>query len=185
MELPLGQYRAKTSKLPKITKKGAIIIKYIPGYEGLYSITIDGRVWSHKKKKFLTPSYGLTSKYPVYMLYKEGKRFRTTASRLVAITYIPNDNMNLVVDHIDGNIKNNHVSNLQWIEQKDNIRRSYKTRGPNRYFKRCKLYYKEKLIKSFGSIRSACRYYQKYLNGSFSSLYKYHKVGDFEVRCND
>jgi hypothetical protein len=27
----------------------------IPGYEGLYAVTEDGKVWSYKFKKFLAP----------------------------------------------------------------------------------------------------------------------------------
>lgn len=183
VELPRGQYRAKTSKSPYIS--GGDNTKDIPNYEGIYAITEDGRLWSYKKKQFITPSYGKTSKYPIYSLCKNGKRFRTTVSRLVAMAYIHNDDCTLVVDHIDGDIENNHFSNLQWITQKKNIHRSYKTMGPIRNYRTCKLYYKDKLIKTFGSVSSACRYYQTEFNGSYSSLAKYRKIGDFEVRCND
>ena len=45
--------------------------------------------------------------------------------RLVAETYIPNDNPELdTVDHIDGDKSNNSVENLQWMSRGDNIRKS-------------------------------------------------------------
>ena len=43
--------------------------------------------------------------------------------RLLAIVFIPNPNTYEVVDHIDGNTKNNKLENLQWCTQKQNVQK--------------------------------------------------------------
>jgi hypothetical protein len=46
-------------------------------------------------------------------------------NRLVALTYIPNPNNLPIVLHLDNDPFNNHVSNLKWGTQKDNIRQAH------------------------------------------------------------
>ena len=92
-------------------------MKDIPGYQGLYAITPQGKVWSYCSQKFLkeTPNeYG----YLKVTLFKKGcpkKCFYI--HKLVAITYIlkPLSDQELTVDHIDKNHLNNNVSNLRWV----------------------------------------------------------------------
>lgn len=160
--------------------------KEIPGYEGLYSVTENGVVTNIRTNKPLKREYGKTSKYPVYALCKNGKRKRRTVSRIVAMAFLPIDNCdNLVVDHIDGNIENNHVSNLQWITQRENIHRSYRIMTQVRNYRKCCLYEGAELRGEFRSVVEACRFAAKHFGVSFSSLNKYRKANGFEVRCND
>lgn len=44
--------------------------------------------------------------------------------KLVATHFIPNPNNFETIDHIDGNKKNNNVTNLQWMSRGDNVRKS-------------------------------------------------------------
>lgn len=46
-------------------------------------------------------------------------------SRLVAETYIPNPDSMSDVRHVDGNTRNNHISNLEWVSHTDTQRDSY------------------------------------------------------------
>jgi len=86
-----------------------------------YSINKDGQVWSHFFNKFLKQQTDKQG-YKTIKLYDDGdgtyKRYKI--HRLVAITYIPNPNNLLQVNHKDGNKQNNHVDNLEWVTPKEN-----------------------------------------------------------------
>lgn len=53
--------------------------------------------------------------------YNTGNRKLVSVHRLVAEAFIPNPDNLLVVDHVDRNPKNNHVSNLRWATHLQNI----------------------------------------------------------------
>lgn len=47
----------------------------------------------------------------------------------------PDSNLkNPTVDHVDGDISNNHYSNLEWVSQSENVRRAL-ARNPKKKFK--------------------------------------------------
>ena len=97
-------------------------MKDIKNYEGLYAVTSCGRVWSHKRKKFLVPRanrYG----YLYVNLSRNGKYTSYTIHRLVAEAYLPNPSNLPDVDHIDNDKTHNYLNNLQWITHKDNVRK--------------------------------------------------------------
>lgn len=50
-----------------------------------------------------------------------GKNSSKTAHRLIALTFLPNPENKPCVNHIDGNTKNNSVSNLEWCTQQENM----------------------------------------------------------------
>jgi hypothetical protein len=87
-----------------------------------YMISSYGRI-KNKNGKVLkthldntTPSGG----YYNINLFNNGKKIKKRIHRLVAEAFLGKQN-GLVVNHIDGNQKNNNVENLEWITQKDNI----------------------------------------------------------------
>lgn len=109
-------------------------MKDIFRYEGEYAITTDGRVWSHKTKKFLklrgSGKYGigrkLKRKYKTIALWTKGKGYvYFYIHRLVAGTYIPNPDNLSTVNHLDFDPTNNDVSNLEWCSNVDNLRHSF------------------------------------------------------------
>jgi hypothetical protein len=102
-------------------------MKDILGYEGLYALTEEGKVWSypskkHRKGMFLVPD--LANGYFRVTLYKNKQAKRISIHRLVALTFIPNDVPinKAVINHIDGNKINNHVSNLEWCTLSENAK---------------------------------------------------------------
>lgn len=150
----------------------------IKGFEN-YEIFEDGRVYSSKTNKFIK---GYCSNYAYVDLFKQGKRTRYSRHRLVAEHFIPNPYNYPIVGHKDDNCFNNNVDNLYWTTQKENVHKEYSKCSPIRNFKKCKLFYKNILIKEFESISECARYSQKELCLSKSSLMKYLKYGDYNIK---
>lgn len=67
-------------------------MKDIPGYEGLYSITEDGQVWSHYRNKFIALNNTALG-YKEALLSKKGVRRHYGVHRLVLMTYKPVEGM--------------------------------------------------------------------------------------------
>lgn len=110
----------------------------VPGYEGVYSITPDGRMWMHSRiLVYDTHDFeiaGLWKKPHVtakgYWRYavQDGDKVRTLrVHRLVASAYIPNPDDLPEVNHINGDKANNHVSNLEWATRKKNMAHAHQT----------------------------------------------------------
>ena len=98
-------------------------MKDVVGYEGLYAVTSCGKVWSYRRKKFLSP--GINKKGYLYViLCKNNERKNYKIHRLVAEAYLPNPENLPQVDHIDNDKTHNYVNNLQWITNKDNCRKA-------------------------------------------------------------
>ena len=86
------------------------------------------------------------------------KSFRV--HRLVAITFIPNDNpkRKRYVNHKDGNKTNNKVSNLEWITPANNIKHAIENGLIKRLTRKVQQYDQEgNLIKTFNSIKEASK----------------------------
>jgi hypothetical protein len=95
-------------------------IKKIEGHEE-YSITNNGRVFSHKWGKFKEVKPQLTEKgYHKVWLYKDKKRSMHFVHRLVLKTFGEPVEGKYVVNHKDGNPLNNFIENLEWVTPKEN-----------------------------------------------------------------
>lgn len=97
----------------------------IEGYEGLYAVTADGRVWSYRNQKFLKPISNKAG-YLQVVLYKSGKRKAYYLHRLTSEAFIPNPLGLPQVNHKDENPSHNWISNLEWCDAKYNT--NYGTR---------------------------------------------------------
>lgn len=126
-----------------------IVMKDIPGYEGLYAATEDGRVWSYRRKKFMKPS-GEPNNYQVMWLTDaEGNMTCCYVHRLIAATYLPNPDNLPEVNHKDEHKDHNWVDNLEWCTTKYNLLYSHVGSQPKKPV-RC-----IELDKIFPSIRQA------------------------------
>lgn len=106
-------------------------MKYIPNYEGHYSATKCGKIWSHKTKKFL--KFGITNcGYEKVCLSKKGKKYWFCVHRLIAETFLKKDK-GKIVNHKNGIKADNRVENLEWVTQSENHRHARKlglNKGP-------------------------------------------------------
>ena len=160
----------------------------IEGYEDYY-ITDTGQVIS---MKYNTPRIMKTyldrnDRYVYIKLCKNNKTKAFAIHQLVAQAFIPNPHNYKEVDHIDNNPQNNNKDNLQWIDHKNNIYKSYNTMSQYRNCIEVDIYYQQQYIKSMRSIKEAAEYCNKQYGSSISILRKYykHKDIDLKIRCND
>ena len=87
-----------------------------------YEVTECGKVWSHYNNRFLKMAVSTKhhDKYGKYMLSQDGKQRFITAHRLVAFAYLDKPHGRDYVNHIDGDIYNNSISNLEWVTALEN-----------------------------------------------------------------
>ena len=107
----------------KITKEVVIMRSYV--YDGQithYQISENGDLYNEKTNNY--PKGWINSQgYRCYYLNIDGKSKTFFAHRLVAETFIPNnDPKKDCVNHIDGNKLNNHITNLEWVSKVENNR---------------------------------------------------------------
>lgn len=99
-------------------------MKDIIGYEGLYAITEEGRVWGHKRKRFLSTKVDKDG-YLRVTLFKDGKATTVSVHRLVARAFLPNPNGLAQVHHKNGIRTDASVENLQWVSGNRNLAYMY------------------------------------------------------------
>lgn len=108
--------------------------KDVVGYEGLYVVSSYGRVRRVQKKEPMKITY---TPYGTVTLCKNHHKKIGLVHRLVAIAFIPNPENKTAVNHIDGNKRNNIVTNLEWNTYKENCIHAYK-KGLSKVSDKCK-----------------------------------------------
>lgn len=114
----------------------------IPGYEGLYEVSNQGRVKSlskmcgGKNNPYISKETILKNRlnsrgYYMNTLTKDGKAKHFNTHQLVAMAFLGHtpDGHNIVVDHIDANKLNNNVENLQTTTNRHNCAKDKKPKS--------------------------------------------------------
>ena len=111
--------------------------------------------------------------------------------------FIPNPDNKEQVNHIDGNILNNNVSNLEWCTCQENIWHSInilgydggKGQSKEHTSKKCKLFIDDIEICEFKNICEACAYAKENYNIPYTQLQKHHQSRNARLeileKCND
>ncbi|MCM3488805.1 NUMOD4 motif-containing HNH endonuclease [Alkalihalophilus marmarensis] len=107
--------------------------KDIPGYEGIYEASNTGKIRTCRDKTTHSVRHGIrkweqrelkqkVSKDDCHRvcLWKEKKDKTWLVHRLVALTFLRKPNGKDYINHIDGDRHNNHVSNLEWCDHREN-----------------------------------------------------------------
>lgn len=99
----------------------AKIIPFTSTWTKPYFIDVKGAVYNFKGKKLA----GAKTKqgYTLYSLSNEGKVKTTYTHTLLHATYVKKIKDGNIVDHINGDIDDNRLVNLQQITQRENIRK--------------------------------------------------------------
>lgn len=96
----------------------------IPGFPN-YLITRCGNVVNKRTKRILKNSINKDG-YAKIRLSDSQKKKSYSVHRLVGMAFIKNPNNLPQINHLDGNKKNNKVTNLEWCDQSENSKHSFR-----------------------------------------------------------
>lgn len=159
-------------------------MKKIKGFDD-YFINQNWKVYSIKTGELIELKPYLDSKkkyWLIKLIDNNGIRKSKLVHRLVAETFIPNQNNYPEVNHKDKNTKNCKLSNLEWCTRKYNLYDSYKTMSQNRNYKKCELLKDNESIGIFDGIRKAANYAYENYGISKYSLEKYLISKNFKIK---
>lgn len=108
-------------------------LRPIPGFDGVYSVTSDGRVWIHPRTwstgaggKICRHHSGMWARlhtnrrYITFNASINGKKFSLLVHRAVALAWIPNPKGLPQVNHKSADRQENHTANLEWVTASGN-----------------------------------------------------------------
>lgn len=106
-----------------------MFLRPVVGYDGIFSVTESGDVYSHRTFKFLAQGE-LHNGYKCISSRiggRKGKCICLRVHRMVAEAYVMNEDGKPFVNHIDGNKHNNHFKNLEWCTSQENMSHAFRT----------------------------------------------------------
>ena len=100
---------------------------FLPEIRDLYTITDKGEVYSDITGLMKTRNKGNTEYQIINFMRNDGKKKTYRLHRLVLMAFKPIANPeDMEVNHIDGNKKNNCLSNLEWCTSSENQNHAFK-----------------------------------------------------------
>lgn len=159
----------------------------VKGFEDYYYISSTGRLKAlarpdtmphnggvlHyiRKERIMSPAVDDKGYSQVRLGFGNNRKY-IRIHRLVSEAFIPNPDRLPVVNHIDGNPRNNHYSNLEWCTQSHNVRHSYtigRHKPANRGYKFDKLQYRVIVECRAAGMKlvDICRYFKISTNGVY------------------
>lgn len=101
---------------------------FLPNIKDLYTINDNGEIFSDISGKMKTRNKGNTEYQIINFMTQEGKKKTYRVHRLVMMAFKPIKDMDkLEVNHIDGDKKNNALSNLEWCSASENQKHAFQT----------------------------------------------------------
>lgn len=98
-----------------------ITMKDIPTWEGLYKATTDGRIYSVRRHKFLTPIINNIGYHQVRLFFKD-RREQLEVSHLIYTTFKGPIPKGYHCHHLNGRKECNNIQNLMLINGREHIR---------------------------------------------------------------
>lgn len=95
--------------------------KPIPGFELLYEVSESGAIRTLRSNRILKPQPNSNGYLRVLLYGHHGHVGWRSVHRLVASAFLPNPSEFPIVRHLDDDKTNNHVYNLAWGTQAENV----------------------------------------------------------------
>lgn len=114
------------------------IWKDIPGYEGIYQASTEGRIRSLKRNKELMLKISpVENAYPIVSLHSNNIKKTFRLHKLIAITFLNHISAKheLVIDHINGIREDNRLKNLRIVSQRENTLFGYDKKNTSSKFR--------------------------------------------------
>ena len=110
-------------------------ITTISGYDGLYSITCHGKVFSNGRLARQMKDFDNGRGYRYVSLYKDGKYKNYLVHRLVYLEFAGDIPEEMEVNHIDGDKCNNNLFNLELVTRTQNMQHASENNllNPNKH----------------------------------------------------
>jgi hypothetical protein len=172
------------------------IRKNIPGYEGLYQASIEGRIRGLDRKDSRGRRVHGKIKEPVRhkagylycMMYdSDGRNKNCTVHSLVASAFLGRRCHDMVIDHIDNNKGNNRPENLRYVTQTENLQNSKRwsyrkcKTGPQKSGNNYSCFCRGKYIGMFPTVGEAEDAYEYAIkNGEQAAREKFRKRKDYQ-----
>jgi len=95
------------------------VLTPIPGYEDYYAATPCGRIWTVRRRKFMSPSYSWDGyQRVIFRVNKVESAF--TVHQLVLLTFVGPRPVGMVINHKNFIRDDNRVENLEYVTAVEN-----------------------------------------------------------------